>query len=104
MKVLWVGSGGLPLFGGAEITAHAFLTGLRSQRGWDVVLATQHHRRSRAHVRSVPIETYRDVHELKSLVRRERPQVVIAALDAIPDAIRVSARFGLPSVVYMHSF
>ena len=55
-------------------------------------------------MRSVPIETYRDVHELKSLVRRERPQVVIAALDAVPDTLRVAARFGLPSVVYMHSF
>jgi glycosyltransferase involved in cell wall biosynthesis len=104
VKVLWASSGGLPLFGGAQITGHAFLAGLRVQRGWDVVLATKNHRKSRAHLRSVPIETYRDVDELKSLVRRERPQVVIAALDAVPDALRVAARFGLPSIVYLHSF
>lgn len=104
MKVLWAVSGGLPLFGGAQVTAHSFLRRLREERGWQVLLTTRHHRRARLEVRSVPIETYRDVEELAALARRQRPRVLVCALDAVADGLRVAARFGIPSIIYLHSF
>lgn len=104
MKVLWVINGAYPLFGGAQITVHNFLRGLQAERGWDVLLATQHVRKARATVGPVAIETYRDLEELKALVQHERPQVLGCGLDAIPDSLRVAARFAIPSILYLQSF
>lgn len=104
MKVLAVVGSAYPLFGGAQRTSHAFLRRLRAERGWDVLLATGHPRRVRLAPGGVPIETYRDVEELKAIARRERPDVLVGALEGIPDALRVAARFALPSIVSLHSF
>jgi glycosyltransferase involved in cell wall biosynthesis len=104
MKVLSVISHAHPLFGGAAITAHTFLKRLKTERGWDVRLATPYHERLRREHRGVSVETYRDVDELKAIARRERPDALVCALEAAPDGLRVAARFGLPSVVYLNSF
>lgn len=104
MKVLSVVGSAYPLFGGAQLTSHALLRRLRAERGWDVLLATGHHRRARIAPHGVPIETYRDVDELKAITRRERPDVVLGALGGAADAVRVAARFALPSIVSLHSY
>lgn len=104
MKVLAVVGSAYPLFGGAQRTSHALLRRLRAERGWDVLLATGHHRRVRTAPQGIPIETYRDVEELKTITRRERPDVLLGALEGIPDALRVATRFALPSIVSLHSF
>jgi glycosyltransferase involved in cell wall biosynthesis len=104
MKVVWVIDGAYPLFGGAQITAHTFLRCWRAERGWEVLLATPHARKARLERRGVAIETYRDVEELKAIVRRQRTDLVLCSLGAVPDALRVAARFGIPSILYLHSF
>jgi glycosyltransferase involved in cell wall biosynthesis len=104
MKVLSVVSGAYPLFGGAQMTSHTFLRRLKAEHGWDVLLAIHHHTRTRMVRQSVPVETYRDLEELKAVAQRERPGGLLCALDAIPDGVRVAERFGLPSVAYLNSF
>jgi hypothetical protein len=68
------------------------------------LLATPHTQKARLERRGVAIETYRDVEELKAIVRRQRTDLLLCSLAAVPDGLRVAARFGIPSIVYLHSF
>ncbi len=104
MKLAWIVSGAQPLFGGAQISAHSFLRRLQAVRGWQPLLLTAAPRRMRRTKDGVPIQTYRDVDELKEIVARERPGALVCALDGVIDGLRVAARFGLPSILSHHSF
>lgn len=104
MKLAAVSGHAYPLFGGAQLTVWTLLQRLHAEYGFECALytpyAVKHHWRKGA----VPCATYRDADELKQMVRAAQPDVLLAALEAAPDALWVAAHFQIPSLVYHQSF
>ncbi len=104
MKILTVINVGYPLHGGAQITHHTFLAQLAEQFGHECVYVDScaHGRAARG---SRPRElAFRDTEELKQLLLRERPDVVIGALDVQHRLMPLTERFRVPTIAYLNSF
>jgi glycosyltransferase involved in cell wall biosynthesis len=104
MKVLFAVGRAYPLYGGAQITCHSLARRLAADHGFSCLVTTRHPRRLSGGLRGVPFRSYRDLEDLREIALLARPDVVVATLDATPDALRLAARYGLPTAVYLPSF
>lgn len=92
------------MFGGAQLTDWVLLTRLHAEYGFECAMFTPYKRKHTHTEEGVMLTTYRDVDELKGLIRTAKPDVVLASSDAISDGLQIAAYFDIPSLVYLHSF
>src|SRR3990172_2289083 len=104
MKVLWVSSKGYPLRGGAQKTAIAFLKILSKKFDHKSHIYSFFPIKRRLLYNGVKLNTFRDIHELKVMVRKLEPDIIISALDISHEVVRLTRIFNIPCIVYMPSF
>jgi glycosyltransferase involved in cell wall biosynthesis len=92
--------------GGAERTAVAHLRGLALESGHDCQILTPvpTHGRSRRQSLGLPMRTYRDVEELKSIITRARPAAIFSNLELVYDAANLGQAIGIPHFALLDSF
>jgi glycosyltransferase involved in cell wall biosynthesis len=105
MKVMTVNAHPYPRSGGAVITDMAFLQHLAATHGMQCCLATGGlPRRQQRRVGGVLHVTWRDLEELRQRLLDWRPDVLVASASAAEPAARLASTYGVPYVVYLHSF
>jgi glycosyltransferase involved in cell wall biosynthesis len=104
MKVFYVISNACEVAGGAERAARTALRQLSEQYAFVCEMLSAHPVAFERTDDGIRLRGFRDVEELKTIVVAERPDVIIASLaDAVP-AFRVARRFGIPSILWIHSY
>jgi len=101
MKVLCVTSKGYPIRGGAEITNIAFLKKLSEKFGYKCHIYSFFPIKKRLLYGDVQLNTFRDIHELKVMIREFRPEVIISYMDVSPYVVKMSKQFNVPVIFYM---
>ncbi len=104
MKVFYVISNICWISGGAEKAALMTLRRLREHYGFECELLSSYAVPYEEWHDGVRLRGFRDVEELKSMARAERPDVIIASLaDAVP-AFKVAYHFDIPRILSIHSY
>lgn len=104
MKILTVVSHAYPVRGGAAITHLTFLKRLSDVFSHECSLYTDYVSRRTATFDRVKVKTFRDLEELKEMVRELRPDVVIAALDLIHNTLKITKWLNIPTLAYLNSY
>lgn len=104
MNVLAVIANAYPQMGGAQITVQTLLEKLCAEYAWHCAMLTPYALK-RTYTRGGVIHsTYRDVDELKTIIKARRPDVLFASLEPIPDALGIAAQFNIPTITYFQSY
>jgi glycosyltransferase involved in cell wall biosynthesis len=92
------------LLGGAEQTAIAYLEGLTRRYGHTGVVATPFPVRRRRRYGQLEIESFRDTEELKEVIRRVKPRLLMSNLGLVYDTVRLAQGLGLANVALLDSY
>jgi glycosyltransferase involved in cell wall biosynthesis len=90
--------------GGAALSSLTFLGRLERDFGHRCLMLTRYPAPRREVMGGIEVAGYRDVEELKELVRRFEPDAMIGALREATDALRVARRYGVPAFLHVHSY
>jgi glycosyltransferase involved in cell wall biosynthesis len=104
MKLLAVTSQPYPFWGGAALTDVAFLQRLAAEHSWECHMAVGNSSRRRHKCGLVRIRRGESLEELRHIVLELRPDVMFCTLNAIPNAVRLARRYGVPCLAYLHSY
>ena len=104
MKVLCITDKGYPIRGGGQITNIAFLKKLSEKFNYQCHLYNFFPIKKRLLYGDVKLNNFRDIYELKIMIREFKPDILISAMDTSHYVVKLAKLFDIPSIVYMHSF
>jgi glycosyltransferase involved in cell wall biosynthesis len=104
MKVLSVTNHGYPVRGGAQITSIAFLKRLSEKFNHHCHISSDFPVKKKGFYGNVGHSAFRDLDELKVMVRRFKPDVIISAMNVSQYVVKLGKKFNVPTVVYLHSY
>jgi glycosyltransferase involved in cell wall biosynthesis len=90
--------------GGAQISHLELMSELALRNRHRCLLLTAFSAKQSAQFSGVAIRTYRDREEMWQLAEAFRPDAVLAALEPSYDAIRLAQFFGIPGLLFLHSY
>ncbi len=100
----WTEGKPAPPSGGAQISHLELMSELALRCGHRSLLITPFLTKKSARFRGVAIRTYRDREEMWQLAEAFRPDAILAALEPSCDAIRIANHFGVPGLLFLHSY
>ncbi len=104
MKVFYVLSDACSISGGAERAAIMVLRRLRDHYDFECEMLSSHPLPFEQMRDGIRLRGFRDIEELKTITRMERPDIIVGSLeDAVP-AFKVACHFGIPRILTIHSY
>ena len=104
IRVLSIVSKAYPLIGGAQINNFTLLKGLSKRFFYDCYMYTSYPLKRKVTLEGVKVNTFRDLEELKAMIKKLRPDIIVSALDAIHHGVRMASHFNIPNIAYLDSF
>lgn len=104
MKVFYAISNACWVSGGAERAALMMLRRLREHYDFECEMLSSHPVRYEEIRNGVRLRGFRDIEELKTITRAEKPDIILGSLaDAVP-AFQVGCRYGIPRILSIHGY
>jgi glycosyltransferase involved in cell wall biosynthesis len=104
MKIVFVIGNAFAIFGGAAISTLTFAKKLKRDFGHDSLMLSRHPVARSEMIGGTTVAGYRDLEELKTVVRDFQPGVIVGALGDAIDACRIAHRYRVPFFLYLHSY
>ena len=92
------------VLGGAESTALIHLENLQREHGHECRIVTPCAVKRRMICGGIPVESFRDLEELKGVLRRYKPDVLLSNLNVIHESMRLALSFNIPNFIFLDSY